>query len=302
MSRLEVGLALAVLCSLALNGSYLLQHAGANAAPAVDLRRPLSTVRGLLSSRLWLIGAAVAGFGIVLHVAALARAPLAYVQAFLAGGIALLVPAAVILLRHRLTRGEVAGALLMALALVLIAVGLGHASPHGHFVGADLAAYIGGGLVLALGLFAFGRGARRAHALGLAGGIIYGVGDAGVKALTHILSEDGVSGVLGSPWTYATLALMTLGFFSFTRALQTGRALPVIALMSAGTNVVSIVAGFVVFGDPIGKGPLLASVHVIGFLLVGVAAWLLAPAQAAITTGDESPGASGVAGARATMS
>lgn len=299
MSRLELGLMLAVLGSLALNGSYLLQHAGANAAPPVDVRRPVATVRGLLSSRVWLIGAAVGSVGIVLHIAALARAPLAYVQAFLAGGIALLAPAAVILLRHRLSRSEIAGAVLMAVALVLIAAGLGDASPHGAFADEHLAAYLGGGVVVALALVALGRGPRRAHALGLAGGFLYGVGDAGVKAVTHILGEDGIPGVLTSAWPYITFGLMTLGFFAFTRGLQTGRALPVIALMSAGTNVVSIAAGFVVFGDPIGSGTAFVVLHVIGFLLVGVAAWLLAPAQAAIAGGESTATAPAPAAAAA---
>src|SRR5437764_11815475 len=94
MSPLAIGLALAVLASLALNLSFLIQHAGAADAPAITVRRPLRTMRGLLASRLWVAGGALGMTGWGLHVAALAHAPLSLVQAFVAGGIALVAPVA----------------------------------------------------------------------------------------------------------------------------------------------------------------------------------------------------------------
>jgi hypothetical protein len=74
--------------------------------------------------------------------------------------------------------------------------------------------------------------------------------------------------------------------------------MPVIALMTAGTNVVSIIGGLVVFGDPLGHRPAMAVVHVLAFVVVALAAWLLAPAQAAVTAGAE-PEQAGAAGAPA---
>ena len=50
--------------------------------------------------------------------------------------------------------------------------------------------------------------------------------------------------------------------------------------MTAATNVSSIVGAFVVFGDALGRTPLLAGAHALAFVLVIVAAWRLAPAQA----------------------
>jgi hypothetical protein len=68
-------------------------------------------------------------------------------------------------------------------------------------------------------------------------------------------------------------------FFCFQRGLQLGRAVPVIALMTAGTYVVSILAGVVVFHDPLGHGLLGKPAHALAFAAVVATAWVLAPAQ-----------------------
>jgi hypothetical protein len=68
-------------------------------------------------------------------------------------------------------------------------------------------------------------------------------------------------------------------FFCFQRGLQLGRAVPVIALMTAGTYLVSILAGVVVFHDPLGHGVLGVPEHALAFAAVVGAAWVLAPAQ-----------------------
>jgi hypothetical protein len=70
-------------------------------------------------------------------------------------------------------------------------------------------------------------------------------------------------------------------FFAFQRGLQSGRAVPVISLMTAATTAVSVLGGFVVFGDPLGHSPPLVALHVIAFALVGVAAATLAPVASA---------------------
>jgi hypothetical protein len=91
------------------------------------------------------------------------------------------------------------------------------------------------------------------------------------------------------PWI-AAAAVATVGaFFAFQRGLQTGRALPVIALMTAATNVGSIAGAFVVLGDPLGRTPQLAALHALAFGLVMVAAWRLAPAQARLVSPTGAP-------------
>ena len=59
MSSLAIGLALALIASVALNGSFVIQHVGTLTAPPINVRRPLATLVGLFRSRAWVAGAAL---------------------------------------------------------------------------------------------------------------------------------------------------------------------------------------------------------------------------------------------------
>jgi len=83
------GILLALVCSLATNLGFLYKHRGACAAPCVDIRRPLKSGRALFASKWFALGMAVATGAWVFHVAALAFAPMALVQAVPSGGVVL---------------------------------------------------------------------------------------------------------------------------------------------------------------------------------------------------------------------
>ncbi|UGS36130.1 hypothetical protein [Capillimicrobium parvum] len=278
-NALMIGLALALAAAVALNAGYLLQHAGARTAPPISARHPVTMIRGLLGSRAWLAGLALGLTGWALHVAALAHAPLSLVQAFAAGGLVLSIPAAAVLLRERLGRAELQGIAIMVGALLLLAVGVGPIAAPTLRPGA-LAAYLLAAAALAAALAAAPASDRRPHMLGLAGGVLYGAADAATKAAT-IVGGHGVGALLLSPWPLVVLLASAGAFLCFQRGLQTGAAVPVVALMTAGTNVVAMAAGVFVFGDPLGAGPVAAGLHVLAFSLVALAAWRLAPAQTA---------------------
>lgn len=279
MSSVALGLALALAASVVLNGSFLLQHAGSVTAAAITPRHPVGTLVSLLRSPLWAAGGALGLIGWALHVDALSHAPLSLVQAFVAGGLALTVPMAAIGLGYRARPAERRAAVLMVAGLVLLALGLRDVRADASFSAAGLAAYLS---ALALGALALGVGRARPAALATAGGLLYGGADLAVKALTGV-ARDGAGAVVTSPWLAVVLGLSVAAFFAFQRALQSGGPVTVIALMTAATNVASIAGGFVVFGDALGATPALMAAHLLGFALVGVAAWRLAPAQAAVT-------------------
>jgi hypothetical protein len=293
MSTVAVGIVLALVASLALNAAFLLQHAGSASAAEITPRRPLATLRSLLGSPTWALGAALGMTGWALHVGALSRAPLSLVQAFVAGGVALTVPMATIGLRHRLGSREKRAAALMVLALLMLAIGLRDVGRHGTFASLTLAAYLTALVVVAAGVWAWAR--ARAEALSLAGGLLYGAADLAIKALTGIVHSGGVDALLAAPWTALIALAATAGaFFAFQRGLQIGRPVTAIALMTAATNASSILGGFVVFGDPLGSTPALAALHALGFALIGATAWWLAPGQAAALA-HERPGRGAIA-------
>src|SRR3712207_7592792 len=78
MTTLGIGLALA--CAAMANLGMLCKHRGACEAPEINLRSPLRSAAALFQSRWWTIGFAVAAVAWVLHVAAIALAPLSLVQ------------------------------------------------------------------------------------------------------------------------------------------------------------------------------------------------------------------------------
>ena len=277
-----IGAALALLASVALNAGYVVQHLGSRDAPAVTLRRPVATLRGLLSSPLWLAGGALGLAGWGAHIGALSRAPLSLVQPFAAGGLVLVVPVGRRLLRRPVLRVERAAVALMGGALLVL--GLGASASAARTVPVtSVAAYLAGAVLLAGGLLAPGS-RRRGPALGAAAGVLYGAADAVTKAATTVAATDAHVGAL-VPWVVVIAIASSGAFFAFQRALQMGPVVPVIGLMTAATNVVAVAGGLVVFGEPVGTTAGLAVAHGAALLCVGVAAWLLAPAQAELSSG-----------------
>jgi drug/metabolite transporter (DMT)-like permease len=277
MSSLVLGLGLAVLASLALNASYLLQHAGSRDAPAVSVRRPLASLGQLLRSRWWLAGSAAGAAGWALHIGALAHAPLSLVQAFAAGGLALTVPAAARAFRQRLARAELVAVLVLVAALALLGVGasapvLATVPAVSLAVSLALAAATAGALAARVG------GSRRGHMLGAAAGVLYGAGDAATKAVT-VAAHAGLGAVLTSPWLAAVVVLSVAAFICFQRGLQIGPAVPVIALMTATTNAAAILIGLLAFREPLGASPAFGALHLVAFVLAGAAGLQLAAAQ-----------------------
>jgi hypothetical protein len=87
---LHLGILLALACAFASNLAFFFKHRGARLACKVDIRHPFRTAVSLWSSKWFAIGMLVGAGAWVLHVGAIALAPLSVVQAVLAGGVALL--------------------------------------------------------------------------------------------------------------------------------------------------------------------------------------------------------------------
>src|SRR5579859_7278004 len=87
---LILGIALALGCALTTNIGFLYKHRGACAAPAVDFLRPVWSARQLFASKMFALGMLIACGSWILHIGAMALAPLSVVQIVLAGGIVML--------------------------------------------------------------------------------------------------------------------------------------------------------------------------------------------------------------------
>ena len=289
-----VGLACAVLSAFGTNLAFLYKHRGAVAAPDVDMHHPLRSAADLFRSKWFAIGWLVAVVAFLAHVGALALLPLSTAQAVLSGGFVLLAVLAERFFGFQLGRRQWIGITLVAVSLALIGL-------TGEESGGDTSDYSLSALILfegigiAVGLMLiFSHRVERVRAqqgvmLGAAAGLGFGLSDVAIKALSDDL-ESGLVGLL-SPWSVLIVVAAVGSFFASARSLQVGDGVAVIAVTSVAANMSSIVAGMVVFGDPLGDDALVVTARLIAFGMVLVAAALMpAPVRAGEAL-KESPGA-----------
>jgi drug/metabolite transporter (DMT)-like permease len=280
-----IGIFLAVLCALATNVGFLYKHRGACAAPPVDIRRPIRCAISLYASPLFAIGMAIAVGAWIFHVAAMAFAPLSLVQSVLAGGVVLLAVMAERLFGLSIGRRQWFGLALTAVGLILLGVSL--PATHGADSRFSLPAMIAfeGSLIIGGSLLIMGPriGAPRQHhgyMLGAASGILFGVSDVAIKALSGLIGSGGLMGLV-SPWTMVCVMASVAAFYASAKGLQDGQPVPVIAITGTAANVSGIVGGILVFGEPLSGNPVLLVVECLAFVLVLMAAWLMpAPVRA----------------------
>jgi drug/metabolite transporter (DMT)-like permease len=264
------------------------------AAPDVDIRQPLRSIADLFRSKWWTIGWSVSVVAFLLHVAALSLLPLSLAQAVISGGFVLLAVLAERYFGFSLGRRQWVGVSLVAGALALL--GITAHSDSGSSAEYSVAAMLlfeGAAILLGLGLI-FSHRLRRARAqrgvlLGAAAGLSFGVSDIAIKAI----SGD-VAG--GLHWIALALCAAIVGFFASARSLQVGEGVAVIAVTSVAANMSAILAGVLVFGDPMGRDALEVAARTAGFILVLVGAVLMpAPEQAAGAIKDDSEASVGAA-------
>jgi drug/metabolite transporter (DMT)-like permease len=282
---IQLGIILSLLCALATNVGFLLKHRGACAAPAVSLRHPLASAVGLFRSKWFTLGMLVALIAWSFHVAALALAPLSLVQAVISGGLVFLTVLAERFFGFTVGTRQWAGVGLTALGLVLLAATLPHSGgAHSNYSLAAMIAFESALLVIGTLLVLspkFGSHEHHGVMLGTAAGILFGVSDVAIKALTGPVGDIGVAGLV-SPWLLTCVLASVIAFFACARGLQKGEAVPVITLTSAAANVTAISGGILVFGDPMASDPVGIVLQSFAFVLVVVAAALTpAPLRAA---------------------
>ena len=195
---LHLGILLAFACAVVTQLGFLYKHRGANAAPKVDVRHPLRTVKGLFASHWFAIGMAVALGAWLFHVAAMALAPISIVQAVLSTGVVVLAVMAERLFGFEVGRRQWIGVAMTAAGLVLLVVTLPtHSGSHSSFSVAGMISFEAGMLAIGVLLISGPRiGAPDHHhgvMLGAAAGVLFGVSDVAIKALTG-LGGDGFLG------------------------------------------------------------------------------------------------------------
>jgi drug/metabolite transporter (DMT)-like permease len=283
---LHLGILLALLCAVGSNLAFFFKHRGACEACAVDIRHPFRTAKSLWSSKWFAGGMLVGAAAWVLHVGAISLAPLSVVQAVLAGGVALLAVMADKLFGMSVGPRQWWGLALTASGLILLGVTLpASEGSHSAFSMPAMIAFEAGlfavGALLIMGPRLGGKAEHHGVMLAAASGILFGVSNIGIKALTGIVGDEGLLGLI-TPWTAIAIVGSVAAFYSSARSLQVGEAVAVIAITGTAANISVIAGGIIVFGDPMPNDALGIVLQALAFVMVIVASALMpAPLRAA---------------------
>jgi hypothetical protein len=264
-----VGLILALASTTLISLAYLRQHGAAAGLPALSLRRPMRSVRLLLTSRAWLIGFAMETGGFALYVLALALAELTLVQSVAAGGVGILAAASARFGHRRLTRRERIGATLAVSGLVFLAISL-TGGREGSAEGAlgEIALWLGATTGVAVLVLTSQRTfLKHGVAYGIAGGLFFAAGD----ICTKLATAGGARVLFALPLIGGYLlgtSLLQIGY-------QSGAALTVAGIATLLTNAVPIAAGTVLLHEPLPTGAL-GVLRVLAFATVTAGAIFLA--------------------------
>jgi len=269
------------------NLGFFYKYRGANEVPKIEVLHPLKSARSLYSSKWFTLGMLTATASWGLHVGALALAPMSVIQVSLAAGVVFIAVMADRLFGYTVGRRQWVGLFLTAAGLVLLGVTLPvmHGA-HSHFSNAGMISFeavlFGLGGLLIMGPRMGGPVEHHGVMLGAAAGILFGVSDTSIKALTGIVGAHGIVGLLLSPWLVVAIAASIVAFYASAKALQDGEAVPVIAVTGTAANIAGVAGGIIVFGDPMAASPAGVVLQALAFLLVIVAAALMpAPVRAA---------------------
>jgi hypothetical protein len=279
----------AVGASLAINAGYVIQHGGLSAAPRIDARRPLAAAAALLRSRRWVAGALLGYAGLGLELLALTALPLSTVQAAIGGGLVVVAVLSRALGGAPLGRAAPAGAALAIAALAILAVVtpapvIRSASP------SPWALVVAGSLVTAAAALV-ARRLPTATGLALAAGLLYGMTSIAMAALAPALAGAPPALAVAAAAASIGVPVTAAGFLSFQRALQHGRPLPVVTVMMAAMDVVAILGGIVVLGDPLAAGAGARAAQLAALALVALSAVVvLAHGRGKAAVAQERPG------------
>jgi drug/metabolite transporter (DMT)-like permease len=283
---MDFGILLALACAFVANLGFFYKYRGANSVPKVQVLHPLRSAKELYSSKWFALGMLIATASWGLHVAALSLAPMSVIQVSLAAGVVFIAVMAERMFGFKVGRRQWIGLSLTAAGRVLL--GLTRPAMHGahsHFSDVAMISFetvlFGIGGLLLMGPRMGGPVEHHGMMLGAASGVLFGVSDTSIKALTGITAAHGVVGLALSPWLAVAVIASIVAFYASARGLQDGEAVPVIAVTGTAANIAGIAGGIIVFGDPMPASPIGVALQALAFVLVVVAAALMpAPVRA----------------------
>jgi len=265
----------AVAAALCYGVASVLQAVAARRAPIGGNLDPRLLVR-LARQLPYLLGITLDLLGFLASVMALRTLPLFFVQAVVSSSVGVTALLAIVVLHHRLGRGQVIALAALGVGLLLLAVSAQAESARPVSSASGWSLLGGVVVVFCLGAVAArSRGPAAAPALAIAAGLAF----AGVGIAARALAiPPHLWRLCYEPLGWAVVAYGVLGMLLFAAALQRGPVTTASALTFAVETVVPAVVGVVMLGDRPRAG--FAALAVVGFVtaIVGTVALARHPA------------------------
>jgi drug/metabolite transporter (DMT)-like permease len=288
------GIVLAVAAAVVYNLGFILEKRALARLPAIDAHHVWRLVRTLFSAPAWLAGFALICGGLVLQVLVLSLEPLTVAQPLQACGVVVTIALSRLVLHERLGRTELACIGVIAVAVLLLGLSVGHSAGAGvHAAGIAIAAAAAPACLA--GLLIYGwvhRASSRRHrfpvsgiSYGLCAGLMYGVAGLALKALSaaiftgqaaphapaaalasHIVTAGAAAAVphhpaaglliaaVLSPYLYAVLACSAAGMCLFQTALQRSPASIILPMSNIISTAYLVVVGSWLFHERLPAG------------------------------------------------
>lgn len=269
------GIVLALIATVLYNAGFVLEKRALRDMPPISVRRAGELVRLLCGSRAWITGFLVMGMGLVCQVVVMSLLPLSVGQPIQLAGLALIVIFSAVFLGERTTQREWMGLGLLALSLLLVCLSMEptplglHADP-GVMVGVSAGTGLAAVAIFVSALRTGRRDGRPVPGVlyGAAAGLLYGGAALQTKGVAGFLA-DGSGGLVGrtltSPYPYLYVVLSGTALLLFQTGLQRGRASIIVPISNVAGSVYTVLAGTVVFGEPLPQDPLRLALRAAGF-------------------------------------
>jgi drug/metabolite transporter (DMT)-like permease len=266
---------LAVVAAGLLGTGFVLQQSVAERAPKADFLH-LRLLLDLLHDRRWLVGVATMVAGQLLSAWVVGHLVLSVAEPLLTANLLFALLLAWPLSGQRLTKPEVAGALVLIAGVAALSLSRDVRSPEvavGNASDWPLAAS-----VIALVAYGFAAAGRRrtdslrATLTGASAGLVFGLQDALTRRTIQTLDAHQLAGLLASWPGYVLLAVGVVALWLMESAFNAGPLHASLPAITAGEPISGIALGIVVFGDKLDTSPGLLAIQAAGFaaLIAGV--------------------------------
>ncbi|SKA38971.1 hypothetical protein SAMN02745673_04903 [Marinactinospora thermotolerans DSM 45154] len=245
----------AVVGALAVAAGAALQERRAITVPTGQVGQ-LRLLRHLAADPYWVLGTVLNVSGVAAHMWSLSHAPLTVVQPIGVSGLLFAVALSAFLRRRRLTWSQIGGCLAVTAGLIMLLLVLpAHVpGPAPHPDTPVLMPLLALAAMLAcVGVARLGGGVTQAWALGVAGGIAYGV----TSALARVIGVDALDdpASLMRPLTVVAVAIGLFGAVIVQNSYRTGHFALAYATLLISDPVAAVTIGVVFLGEALPATP-----------------------------------------------